>query len=56
MQGVDKIGSSKAGMFTNLVPVFSAFLGIQLLGEQMGIFHLLSLAMVFTGLYVAQRR
>ena len=36
MLGVDKIGSSKAGMFTNLVPVFSALLGIQLLGEQMG--------------------
>lgn len=56
MQGVDKIGSSKAGMFTNLVPVFSAFLGIQLLHEQMGLYHLISLAMVFTGLYIAQRR
>jgi drug/metabolite transporter (DMT)-like permease len=56
MQGVDKIGSGKAGMFTNLVPVFSAFLGIQLLNEQMGLYHLISLAMVFTGLYIAQRR
>ena len=56
MLGVDKIGSSKAGMFTNLVPVFSALLGIQLLGEQMGFYHLASLAMVFTGLYIAQRR
>ena len=55
MMGVDKIGSSKAGMFTNLVPVFSALLGIQLLGEQMGLYHLASLAMVFTGLYIAQR-
>lgn len=55
MLGVDKIGSSKAGMFTNLVPVFSALLGIQLLGEQMGLYHLASLAMVFTGLYIAQR-
>ena len=56
MQGVDKIGSGKAGMFTNLVPVFSALLGIQLLNEQMGLYHLISLAMVFTGLYIAQRR
>jgi drug/metabolite transporter (DMT)-like permease len=56
MQGVDKIGSGKAGMFTNLVPVFSALLGIQLLDEQMGLYHLISLALVFTGLYIAQRR
>lgn len=56
MLGVDKIGSGKAGMFTNLVPVFSALLGISLLNEQMGLYHLISLVMVFSGLYIAQKR
>jgi drug/metabolite transporter (DMT)-like permease len=56
MLGVDKIGSGKAGMFTNLVPVFSALLGITLLNEQMGLYHLISLVMVFSGLYIAQKR
>ena len=54
--GVDKIGSSKAGMFTNLVPVFSALLGVSILRETLGFYHLLSLGLVFTGLYIAQRR
>jgi len=56
MIGVDKIGSSKAGMFTNLVPVFSALLGVSILRETLGFYHLLSLGLVFTGLYIAQRR
>jgi len=56
MIGVDKIGSSKAGMFTNLVPVFSALLGVSILKETLGFYHLLSLGLVFTGLYIAQRR
>ena len=56
MIGVDKIGSSKAGMFTNLVPVFSALLGVSILKETLGLYHLLSLGLVFTGLYIAQRR
>ena len=56
MIGVDKIGSSKAGMFTNLVPVFSALLGVSILRETLGLYHLLSLGLVFTGLYIAQRR
>ena len=56
MIGVDKIGSSKAGMFTNLVPVFSALLGVSILKETLGFYHLLSLGLVFTGLFIAQRR
>ena len=56
MIGVDKTGSSKAGMFTNLVPVFSALLGVSILRETLGFYHLLSLGLVFTGLYIAQRR
>ena len=56
MIGVDKIGSSKAGMFTNLVPVFSALLGVSILRETLGFYHFLSLGLVFTGLYIAQRR
>ncbi len=56
MIGVDRIGSSKAGMFTNLVPVFSALLGVSILNETLGYYHLLSLGLVFSGLYIAQKR
>ena len=56
MMGVDRIGSNKAGMFANLVPVFAALLGVSILGEMVGIYHLLSLLLVFTGITIAQKR
>ena len=56
IMGVDRIGSNKAGMFTNLVPVFAALLAIVILGEMVGIYHLLSLLLVFTGITIAQKR
>ena len=56
IMGIDRIGSNKAGMFTNLVPVFAALLAIVILGEMVGIYHLLSLLFVFTGITIAQKR
>ena len=56
IMGIDRIGSNKAGMFTNLVPVFAALLAIVILGEMVGMYHLLSLLLVFTGITIAQKR
>ena len=52
MKGVEKIGPSRSGLYTNLVPVFSSFLAVFFLGEEFQFFHLLSLMMIFTGIYL----
>ena len=52
MKGVEKIGPSRSGLYTNLVPVFSSLLAVFFLGEQFQFFHLLSLIMIFTGIYL----
>ena len=52
MKGVEKIGPSRSGLYTNLVPVFSSLLAVFFLGEDFQFFHLLSLIMIFTGIYL----
>ena len=52
MKGVEKIGPSRSGLYTNLVPVFSSLLAVFFLGEEFQFFHLLSLIMIFTGFYL----
>ena len=52
MKGVEKIGPSRSGLYTNLVPVFSSLLAVFFLGEEFKFFHLLSLIMIFTGIYL----
>lgn len=56
MRGVDLIGPSRAGVFINLVPVFSAILAVCLLGEEFAWFHALSLVLVLGGIWLAQRQ
>ena len=52
MKGVEKIGPSRSGLYTNLVPVFSSLLAVFFLGEKFQFFHLLSLIMIFTVIYL----
>ena len=52
MKGVEKIGPSRSGLYTNLVPVFSSLLAVFFLGEEFQLFHLLSLIMIFIGIYL----
>jgi drug/metabolite transporter (DMT)-like permease len=52
MRGVELIGPAKAGLFINLIPIFSALLGILILNESLRLYHLISLAIVFTGIYL----
>lgn len=52
IKGVEKIGPSRSGLYTNLVPVFSSLLAVFFLGEEFQFFHLLSLIMIFTGIYL----
>jgi len=54
MRGVDLIGPGRAGVYVNLVPVFGAVLGVALLGEPFHLYHLLALALVAGGVWLAQ--
>ena len=55
MRGVDLIGPDRAGVYSNLVPIYSAALGVLILNEAFGLYHLLSITIVITGLTVISR-
>ena len=50
MRGVDLVGPGSAGLYTNLVPVFSAIMAIALLGEIFSGYHLMAMIFVFSGI------
>ncbi len=50
------IGGNRAGLFVNLVPVFGTVLSILVLAEWFYPFHAAALALVFTGIWLAERR
>jgi drug/metabolite transporter (DMT)-like permease len=54
MRGVDLIGPARAGVFLNLVPIFSAFLGVGLLGEPFRWYHGIAIVLVIGGIWVAE--
>ena len=56
LRAVDLIGASRAGLYTNLVPVFGAFLGVALLGEIFAPFHAAGLVLVLAGIWLSERR
>ena len=55
LRGVDLIGPGRAGVFTNLVPVFAAILAVVLISEPFAAFHAVALALVIGGIWLAQR-
>jgi len=52
IRAVDLIGPGKAGLYTNLVPIYAAVLGVLILGESFRLYHFISLLLVFLGIYV----
>ena len=55
IRGVELIGSNRAGLFINLVPIFGALLAVALLGEVFRAYHLLGLVLVIGGILIAER-
>jgi len=55
MRGVDLIGPDRAGVYSNLVPIFSAGLGIIILNEAIYWYHILSLLIVISGLTIISK-
>ncbi len=53
--GVHKVGPAKASMFIYLLPVFTAFLSVFFLGEQLHLFHLTGGVLIISGLFLANR-
>ena len=53
-RGVELIGSNRAGLFVNLVPVFGSLFAVVLLGEDFRWFHAAALLLVMGGIGIAQ--
>lgn len=53
-RGVELIGSNRAGLFLNLVPIFGSLLAVGLLGEAFQLYHALAMALVIGGIALAQ--
>jgi drug/metabolite transporter (DMT)-like permease len=56
VQGVAAIGASRAVVFSNLVPVFGVLSSAVILGELLSIWHAVSFALIFGGVYLVNRR
>jgi drug/metabolite transporter (DMT)-like permease len=56
LRAVDLIGANRAGIYTNLVPVFGSFLSVMLLGENFALFHAVGLVLVLSGILLSERR
>jgi len=54
MRAVELIGPGRAGIFTNLTPLFGAFFAITLLGEPFHLYHAAALALGLAGIGLAE--
>jgi drug/metabolite transporter (DMT)-like permease len=55
VRGVELIGSNRAGLFINAIPIFGILLSVIFLGEPLQNFHLAAMAMVLAGIVIAER-
>jgi len=54
MQGVELIGSNRAGLFINLMPIFGTLLSVIVLREEFHLYHAIALALVLGGILLAE--
>jgi len=54
IEGVRQIGPGRAGIFVNLVPVFSALMGVVFLSEPFETFHAVALTLVLGGIALSE--
>lgn len=55
MKGVELIGPGRAGIFINLIPIFSAFFGVIILGEAFHVYHAIALVLVLGGIWLSEQ-
>ncbi|MEM1365103.1 MAG: DMT family transporter [Pseudomonadota bacterium] len=56
IRGVETVGPNRAGLFINLVPLFTALLAVLLIGEQLQIYHGVAMVLVIGGVSLAQKQ
>lgn len=56
IRAVELIGAGRAGLFTNLMPLFGAGLAVLILGETLALYHIVALALVLGGILLAEWR
>jgi drug/metabolite transporter (DMT)-like permease len=54
IRGVEMIGANRAGLFVNFMPLWGALLSVLILGEDVHTYHGVALAMVLTGVMIAE--
>jgi len=54
-RGVEIFGANRAGLFINLIPVFASILAILFLGETLQGFHIVGMALIFSGMILFNR-
>ena len=54
-RGVAALGAARASLFAHLMPLFSAALAYGILGEHIALFHLAGAALIFLGIFIANR-
>lgn len=55
-RAVRDIGANRAGSFIHLMPVFSSILAVAFLGEQIEMYHIQGIVLVFGGIFMATYR
>jgi drug/metabolite transporter (DMT)-like permease len=56
IKGVELIGSNRAGLFINLLPLWGALLAVLVLSEAFHVYHAIALAMILAGIGLAERK
>ena len=54
-KAVAEIGAARAGPYLYLVPVFGTAMAYLFLGERLHLYHLVGVALIFAGLWLASR-
>jgi drug/metabolite transporter (DMT)-like permease len=55
IRGNEIIGSNRAGIFINLVPIFGTMLSVLILGEMLHLYHVVALGLVLGGIWLSER-
>lgn len=54
IRAVELIGSNRAGLFVNLLPIWGALLAVALLGEAFHLYHAVALVLILAGIGLAE--
>ena len=55
-RGIEKLGAAAGAQFQNLTPIWGTLGGVAILGEALHPYHLVGIALIFVGVFLANRR